>query len=71
MLRKLLTPDIQRIKKTPVPSVRCSNKSSSDSGFFSVDLFLRKLFLTRLNGKNKVIVVLTVEIWHYGKDVRT
>ena len=30
------------VSKTSVPSVRCSRRSSYNSGFFSMDLFFRK-----------------------------
>lgn len=69
MLRELFTPDIQRIKKHLFHRYDAPTSPPQTRDFLGG--LVRKLFLTRLNGKNKVIVVLTVEIWHYGKDART
>ena len=70
MLRKLLTPDIQRIKKHLFHRYDAPTSPPQTRDFLGGIVFA-KVVPYPINGKNKVIVVLTVEIWHYGKDVRT
>lgn len=58
---------IYNVSKASVPSVRCWRRSSSGSGFFSVDLFFAEAITTAfhasgLNGEDKVIIVLSVDV---------
>ena len=53
-----------RVSKASVPSVRCSNKSSSDSGCFSIDLFLRKPNLPRSTPADWMAKMRSSLFWH-------
>ena len=61
---------IQSVSKASVPSVRCSRRSSSDSGCFSMDLFLRKPLRPRSTLADRMARIKSSLFWRLKYGMR-
>ena len=61
---------MQSVSKASVPSVRCSRRSSSDSGCFSIDLFLRKPLRPRSTPADWMARIRSLLFWRLKYGIR-